>query len=266
MYKKIKHLENYMNDLQSQGRYTFLKEEAKGALGCSDNAFKSSVKRLFKENKVHYLKKGLYLIVPVEYMRMQSPPASWYIDALMNHINRPYYVGLLTAASYHGASHQAAQIYQVMVDKPLRPLQIGRSTIRFYKNALLGKAKTLSLKSYTGPFRVSTPEQTALDLVSYIEASGGLNNIATVLEELQKSISKPLLATTLHDKIPTSSLQRLGFVLESIDSKKLSDVIRQALKRRKPQPILLNPSSQEEVFEKNKEWNININDEIETDI
>tara|TARA_R110002050_G_scaffold44475_1_gene105930 strand:- start:1604 stop:2404 length:801 start_codon:yes stop_codon:yes gene_type:complete len=266
MDKKIKYLGDYINSLQSQGCYTFLKEEAKDALGCSDDAFRSNIKRLSKINKVHYLKKGLYIIIPLEYLHMQAPPANWYIDALMKHMKIPYYVGLLTAASYHGASHQASQIYQVMVDRSLPPLRVGRSTIRFYKNSLIETAKTISLKSHTGLFIVSSPEQTVLDLVNYIEASGGLNNISTILEELQENMSDLLLSKVLHDKVSASSLQRLGFILDLLNSMKLSNVIRNALKKRKIQPILLNPSSQKKAFEKNKEWQININDKIETDI
>jgi len=47
-----------------------------------------------------------YVLVPLEYLHAGAPPPSWFIDDLMKAMERPYYVGLLSAAGIHGASHQ----------------------------------------------------------------------------------------------------------------------------------------------------------------
>ena len=46
-------------------------------------------------------------VVPPQYASWGAPPPGWYIDDLMRHEGRPYYVGLLKAAELHGATHQA---------------------------------------------------------------------------------------------------------------------------------------------------------------
>ena len=62
---------------------------------------------------------------------MGAPPPSWYIDDLMRNEGRPYYVGLLSAAELHGASHQAVMEFQVVTDKQMPELHVGRSRIAF---------------------------------------------------------------------------------------------------------------------------------------
>ena len=67
------------------------------------------------------------MIVPLEYLHAGGPPPSLFIDDLMKAMERPYYVGLLSAAALHGASHQQPQEFQVFSDRPIRPIQVGRS-------------------------------------------------------------------------------------------------------------------------------------------
>ena len=54
--------------------------------------------------------------------RDQTP--EWYIDSLMRHEKRSYYVGLLTAAAAHGAAHQAGMEFQVVTDKLLPDMEV----------------------------------------------------------------------------------------------------------------------------------------------
>ena len=63
---------------------------------------------------------------------MGRTSALWYIDDLMRHEGRPYYVGLLRAAELHGASHQAVMEFQVVTNKKMPELLVGRSRIAFY--------------------------------------------------------------------------------------------------------------------------------------
>ncbi len=53
---------------------------------------------------------------PPEHRTWGVVPASWWIDAMMKHLDRSYYVGLLTAAAaIHGPERQAPQVFQVFV-------------------------------------------------------------------------------------------------------------------------------------------------------
>ncbi|MBY0281461.1 MAG: type IV toxin-antitoxin system AbiEi family antitoxin [Alphaproteobacteria bacterium] len=266
MNYEIKHLSTYIDLLQARGKYVFEKTEALKALNCTDDAFRSSIKRLSQKQRITSLTQGLYLIIPLEYKNMSSLPPEWYIDTLMKHLGISYYVGLLTAASYHGASHQAPQIYQVIINKSLHSLQVGRSKIQFYKSALLEKAKINSFKVPTGTLRLATPEQTAFDLIRYLQASGGINHIATVLSELEESLNADKLVEIATQGMPLSCSQRLGYLLEVVGSKALAQPLKKWIKSKKLQYIPLKLSKQRLVLSKDENWKLIINDKVEPDI
>lgn len=266
MNNGTKHLSDYIDLLQARGKYVFEKSGALKALQCTDDAFRSSIKRLSQKQRITSLTQGLYLIIPLEYKNMSSLPPEWYIDTLMKHLSLSYYVGLLTAASYHGASHQAPQIYQVIIEKNLHPLQVGRSKIQFYKSSFLEKAKTNSLKVSTGTLRLATPEQTAFDLVRYLQASGGINHVATVLSELKESLNVNKLVEIAIQGMPLSCSQRLGYLLEFVGPKALAQPLKEWFKSKESQYILLKPSKQRLVLSKDEDWKLIINDKVEPDI
>ncbi len=170
-----------LDALHGPGRYTFTRAEAAQALGLSDVALKNALWRLARTGRVASPRGRFYVIVPPEYRVTGSLPAAWFIRDLMEYLRRPYYMGLLTAASLHGAAHQAPQEFQVVTDRPLGVIEVGRVRIRFMKKAHLARTPTVGVKTPTGEMRVSTPEATALDLVRYPEHCGGLSNVATVL-------------------------------------------------------------------------------------
>jgi hypothetical protein len=59
---------------------------------------------------------------------------SW-IDPLMKHQGLAYRVSLLRAAAFHGSSHQAAMVIQVIAPKQLRDFEIGRHRLQFLYQA-----------------------------------------------------------------------------------------------------------------------------------
>ena len=97
----------FLETLQASGRYAFRRTEALKTLGISRVALKHALWRLARAGRVATPRRGFYVIVPPEYRVAGCPPADWFIDDLMAHLGRPYYVGLLTAGALHGAAHQA---------------------------------------------------------------------------------------------------------------------------------------------------------------
>jgi len=95
----------------------------------------------------------------------------WFIDDLMNFLEQPYYVGVLTAAALHGASHQQPQEYQVVVAKPDRAIRTAKLNIRFFLKKSMAQAPVERVKAYTGFLAVSTPAVTALDVSAPVVGS-----------------------------------------------------------------------------------------------
>src|ERR1700758_2537492 len=124
-------LPSYMTQLLSAGRVGFSREEAIQALRTSHGALLDAAERQQRRQHLISPRRGFYVIVPPQYLAWGAPPPPWYIDDLMRHEGRPYYVGLLKAAELPGATHQAVMEFQVVTDKRLPTIRAGRSAIVF---------------------------------------------------------------------------------------------------------------------------------------
>jgi len=263
--KSYSYLIDYIHDLRRQGKYLFLKEEAAKALSVSNNAILLNISRLLKKKKVAHLKKGLYQIIPEEYEHMGSLPPEWFMDDLMAHLQVPYYIGLLTAASFHGAAHQAPQVFQVVCQHVIPPISVGRIHIRFYYSKNLSPIPTQDLKTPAGYVKVSTPEGTAFDLIRYLHQSGHLNHVATVLTELAGTIApQKLIQVAKH--LPIRYAQRLGYILDYLGYESLTESLHNLVSGKSLRYIPLRPDSPAQDADKNIKWHILINETIEADL
>jgi predicted transcriptional regulator of viral defense system len=88
--------------------------------------------------------------------------------------------------------------------------------LRFYESrevvTALDRKGVVRPTSHTGGYNVSSPELTALDLVAHAREVGGLENIATVLSELEHLSSAHL--AVLASGRPQSTIRRLCFLLD----------------------------------------------------
>lgn len=253
--------------MQARGRYTFTREQALDGLGRSELGVNKSLMRLVRQRRLAAPRRGFYVIVPAEYDLAGSPPATWFIDDLMQFLGRPYYVGLLSAAAQHGAGHQQAQKFQVMTDVPLRPVAVGRVRIEFFKNAHLGSTPTLKVKTSTGSMAVSTPEATALDLVRYAKSAGHLGNVATVLAELAERLApERLLEVVEATKVEVSVVQRLGFLLELVEHGALAEPLFTWVDHLAPAYVALRPDRPSKQVRRNERWRLLVNEDVEPDL
>lgn len=258
-------LEGWIDDLQARGRYTFRRGQAAES-GLSAESIKKALARLARRGRVIKLKDYFYAVVPLEYLSAAAPPPSWFIDDLMRAMQLPYYVGLLSAAGLHGASHQQPQEFQVVTDRSVRPIAAGRSRIRFFVSKYIATAATQSMKTPTGSMRVSTPEVTILDLVRFVKAAGHLDNVATVIAELLPSVeaSRLLKAVKVRNDLP--SAQRLGYLLERLRAKKLAVPLHEWVGRRKLRAIPLRPGHVDSGAREDRRWHVLVSAPIEVEV
>lgn len=228
-------LSSYVSGLLSAGRIVFEREEAERALGIQQGAFLDAAERLQRRHSLISPRRGLYVIVAPQFASWGAPPPTWYIDALMRHEAQPYYVGLLKAAELHGATHQAVMEFQVVTAKRLPRIKAGRSLIAFYfrKDMESVAAGIEDRKTDTGTMKISSAALTALDLLRYPQAAGGLDSIATVLSDLTSRIDAAQLAT-LAVRAEKPVVQRLGYLLDWLGHQDLSAPLLETLSARAP--------------------------------
>jgi predicted transcriptional regulator of viral defense system len=230
-------LSGYVSSLLSAGRAVFTAEAAEQALGIGRGAFLDAAERLQRRKALLNPRQGFYVIVPPQYASWGAPPPAWYIDALMRHETQPYYVGLLKAAELHGATHQAVMEFQVISSKRFPKLRTGRNLIVFYfrKDMEAVTAGIEDRKTDTGTMKISSAALTALDLLRYPQASGGIDNVATALSDLGQKIDTEQLAA-LSETVERPVVQRLGHLLDRLGHAALTGPMLEVLQVRGSAP------------------------------
>jgi predicted transcriptional regulator of viral defense system len=268
----MKHMIDYIKQLQKEGRRSFATQEAQASLGITRTAANVALHRIKRKGELASPARNFYLIVPPEYQVLGCLPPDHFIPLLMEYWHDKYYVGLLSAAAYHGAAHQQPQVFQVMTEKQYPAIHCGSVHVQFIKNKYLNNAFTQKFMMPTGYLLVSTPETTAMDMLIYQQQAGGLNHIATVLTELLEVIDGARLLELAKQSFTIAWVQRLGYLLEIIEPEntkhrdEIVALLRLYIKEKKPQTIPLNLSLPMKGFPRHRDWNVAINTKIESDI
>jgi len=266
-----KNIEDILFFVQKKGLITFSNDEIKKQFPQkSVRAIELALNRLISQKKIIPVLKGFYVIIPAEYAMWSMVPPVMYLDALMTYLKRPYYFALLNAAEFYGAAHQKPQQYSVIsVLPPLRDTNKRNIKINFIATRKEIPQKWLKpFKTQTGSIQVSKPELTAADLITFQKEIGGLSRASTVLYELMEIVKFGKLDKTFFDYVPTSTIQRLGYLLENeLEQPKQAEIL---LSKSKTygcifQKIPLKNGKPTEGCETNKKWKIVVNEYIEID-
>jgi predicted transcriptional regulator of viral defense system len=256
-------LEHWIDGLQSRGKYSFLRTEALGDSGLSAQAASKAIQRAVKSGRLIQPKEYFYVIVPLEYRSAGAPPMSWFIHDLMAAMKLPYYVGLLSAAALHGASHQQPQVSQVLTDRSVRPIMAGRARVEFFASKYIGQSATMDVKTPTGFMKVSTPETTIVDLVRFAKSAGHLDHVALVIADLAGSVESNRLVSALRVVNDVPNTQRLGYILDLLRRRKLSEPIYDWVERRVERLQPLRPGQPIRNARENRRWRLLINAPLE---
>lgn len=110
---------SWIYDKSLRGNYTFTHNEVTQAFpDMSAGSIARALTREVNKGRIMSPLRGFYVIVPDEYVLCGAVPQSFYLDDMMHHLGRKYYVALLSAASYHGSLHQIPLRFSVMIEPP----------------------------------------------------------------------------------------------------------------------------------------------------
>lgn len=254
---------------QAWGKYVFsLKQLKLDFPGISDPALLLALGRLSRKGRVVSIYKGFYLIVPPEYSSRGILPPLLFIDSLMKFIEKPYYVGLLSAAALHGAAHQQPQEFFVITISKQVTTQKKGLKINYIKKKTIPDHFLDQRKTESGYVTVSNPELTAADLVYYDNRIGGMNRAATVINELAEVMKPERITEEFVTMLSVPTIQRLGYLLEVVLNQNIlaDKLYLEAQKLNKK--IFRQPLKSGEVktgFQMNEKWKVIVNIDIEID-
>ena len=265
-------IRDWVEDLPKRGKITFSKEEVELQFPHLTNRnIQNTLNRLVLKKKIQSVWRGFWVVVPVEYGLKGVVDPIEYIAQLMNFLGQKYYIGLLSAAAIHGAAHQQPMELMLVTDSNhLRAKVKNDVKISFVAKKEIPQQYLQQITVKSGYISVSTPELTAIDLLLYIKNVGGINRVATVLNELAEVIDFERISLDFFQNSNTADIQRLGYLLETLGFIEVANSLFQKaneanLKFRKyPLCIKKQPMNLTN-FPIDEKWKIIINEEIETD-
>ena len=267
-YKQIRY---WVEDLPKQGRNTFSLLELEEKFPAKPpSQIKNALNRLVVSNRIKSVWRGFYAVVLPEYGLKGIIPPTEYIDHLMNHLNKDYYVATLSAAALQGASHQKPLAFTFVCNKILHPKEKDDTRLEPLLKKRIPR-KYVEIKNVnSGTINISTPILTAIDLVLYPLKSGGFGNIVTVLAELSENIESNSFDIDFFDFVPASVVQRLGFLFDYVlgENRLADDLLEKAnsasVKFRKTNLATYRSMNATNYY--NTKWKIVVNEEVEPDI
>lgn len=208
--------------------------------------------------------RGLWVPVPPEFRTWGAPPGIEIVDEMMRHLDVEYYVGWLTAASLHGAAHQAPQVFQVAVSRPVRDRTVGRTRFEFAQRQVAG-VPTVPHPTRSGTVPVSSAAATMLDIAAAVRRSGGIENAATVIIELADLESFQIAEIVeLTPRFPAAAGRRIGWILERFAEREDLEPLRAQVVAASEAPSRLDPS-RPAAGPVDQTWMVHVNRDIEPD-
>jgi predicted transcriptional regulator of viral defense system len=267
-------LDFFLDDQLARGRAYFTRDEALAELRLKPAALAAAITRLGKKRRLANPKHGFYLILRPEDRIAGAPDPVRWIDPLMKHQELDYRISLLRAAAFHGSSHQAAMVFQVVVPRQLRDFEIGRHRFQFlYQSSelfgLVNRAEYVDqMKTDTGFAQVAGVELTLLDCARYFHKAGGMQSVARIVEDIGAKARTRKLASAA-GAYESSCVRRLGYLLELSGHARQAESLQPLVAKAKTS-VPLDPSvkpltkSLARAGEVNSRWRLVINETVES--
>lgn len=268
-------LDRYLDECLSRGKAYVVREELSHALTLEQGALSAAISRLVKRKRLANPRHGFYLILRPEDWNAGAPDPVKWIDPLMKYQGIDYRISLLRAAAFHGSSHQAAMVFQVIIPTQLRDFEIGRHRLQFiYQSpevfALANKPEHLeALKTDSGYAKLAGREVTLLDCVRYFHKAGGINAVAQIVKDIGGKADPRLLAR-FRSIYENTSLRRLGYLLDFFGHGRQAKALEPCLVKVKT-AVPLDPSSKPllpalaQEWPRDAKWKLLLNEPVEVD-
>jgi predicted transcriptional regulator of viral defense system len=203
-----------ISSLASRDKSIFGIEDAKEIV--KENA-KKTMHSLIQKKWVLPLKRGLYVIVPLDIGVRGADSFILHNFVIGSLLTEPYYIGFWSALNYHGLSDQIPKTTFIATTKAKKPLEILNSTYYFVK--LEGEKffdiETIEIEERK--INISSPNKTVADCLDHPEHSGGIDEIAKVIYFSHQELNFEKIKEYAFKMGNLTILKRLGYILDKTE-------------------------------------------------
>ncbi len=240
-------------------------EEIAHLIGVPANQVSQRMAPLRKRAEIFSPARGLWIPVPAEYQTWGAPDPFAYVGEIMAFLDVDYCIGWLSSAAFHGASHHAAQTFQVAASRHVQDRTLGRSRLQFLTRSYVNEVTTSEKTSTWSSARVASAGTTMLMAASDMDICGGLDNAANIVIELAEE--NPGFAYELAKDMhlfPDAAARRVGWILDAFGNGAPEEV-EQYCASLLSSPSFLSPNA-ERTGRLEPKWGLVINQEVYPDI
>ena len=197
------------------------------------------VNRLVKKGWLIPLKRGKYLIVPLEAGAKSEFTEHEFIIA--SHLAEKYYIGYWSALNYHGLTEQVPFTVYVVTRNRLKDRTILNTKFRvvtIHRRKFFGFDEELISNKKVN---ISDKEKTLADCLDHPEYSGGVGEIAKSLWHSWDGISSNKLVDYSSKMGNSAILKRLGFLVELLELEVSDDLMYRIRDNLRKGYVLLDP-------------------------
>ncbi len=190
-------------------------------LGCSRTYARTLLHRLETKRWVERVSKGFYLFIPARFgYEERFPPTDPLI--IGSKLIEPYYFSYGSATSFYGFSKQVPSIHFIATRKK-KPAYLWKSVgfrfVTLSKTKFFG-SKPLIIREVE--VRMAEPEKAILDALDKPKYAGGMEEVIKVIYRGFRKVDSQKLANYAIRMRSHTLCQRLGFVLDFLDSRRLT--------------------------------------------
>ena len=210
-----------LSDLSYRGKGIFGLEDVKEY----DKNPKSLLYNLSKKNWILKIKKGLYMIVPLEAGELGGKSYTAHSFVIASHLVEPYYISHWSALNYHGLTEQTPPAVYITTTKPRnrkKILDIEFVFVAVHKRKMFGITK---VKVENTPVKISNPEKTIVDCLDHPEHCGGIEEVAKVIYFERESLDFKKIVDMAEKMGNRTIIKRLGYLLEKLKLHEYADLL-----------------------------------------
>ena len=201
-----------LSDLSFKGKTVFTRSD----LEPYEINIKQFLMRLRRKGWIAWIKRGLYVIAPLEAGVKGAKVHTVHSFVIASHLAKPYYIGFWSALNHHGMTQSTPPAVYVATTVPIASRTVFDIpfvfvTLRPWKMFGVERA-IIEGEEVT----VSDPEKTMVDCLDHPEHSGGTANLAFILEEEVNRLDFNRLLRYARRMQNTTVLKRLGYLLETL--------------------------------------------------
>jgi len=201
-----------LSDLSYRGKEIFTIEDFKEY----DRSPKGLLYNLSKKNWILRIKRGLYMIAPLEAGEFGARSYTVHSFLIASHLVEPYYISHWSALNYHGLTEQTPPAVYITTIKPRNRKKILDVDFIFVTVSERKMFGITEIRVENAPVRVSTPEKTIVDCLDHPEHCRGIEEVAKAIYFEHKNMDFKKIVKMAEKMGNRTIVKRLGYLLERL--------------------------------------------------